>query len=225
MDASNEDIEQFFKEAGWSYSTMEGEDWETRYAGTYSNHVFTVRMTRFWVYFYATLVNKIEESCRLNLFEFLAMLNYKVSFAKFSIDKSNRVCIGVEVPRENLQPSVFKDALNTLSYMVDEHFRELLNTATDPAYVPSLKREEASSDNSSTSLTTATDDDVDWSELLSLNTDDSDDDDDTTNADNDLDDDDLADDDLADDNLTPDDVTATTGSDSEGQTTPPATAA
>jgi|GEM_PF-3325641 len=188
MDATAEDIERFFADAAWSHSRLEGEDWETRYSGTHTNQVFTIRMTRFWVYFYATLINKIEESCRHNTYEFLVMLNYKISFGKFSIDKSNRICLGVEVPRENLQSSVFKDALNTISYLIDEHFRELLNVATDPAYVTSLKREEQEAGSTTTQPTAsaANDEDVDWSDDdLDDDLDSDDDDEPTTSAAND----------------------------------------
>ncbi len=168
-DASREDIEQFFADAGWSYHRLEGEDWETRYSGTYTNQVITVRMAQYWVYFYATLINRVDESCRNKMFEHLAMLNYKVSFGKFSIDKSNRICLGIEVPRENLQSSVFKDALNALSYLIDEHFRELLNIATDPDYVSRLKQEHESGAAAATPPVPASggdsaDEDVDWSD-------------------------------------------------------------
>jgi hypothetical protein len=167
-DASREDIEQFFADAGWSYHRLEGDDWETRYSGSYTNQVITVRMTQYWVYFYATLINRVDEANRTKMYEHLALLNYKVSFGKFSVDKSNRICLGVEVPRENLQPSVFKDALNALSYLIDEHFRELLNLATDPEYVSKLKLEqEGQTASTSTPTTAATiidsaDEDVDW---------------------------------------------------------------
>ncbi len=168
-DASREDIEGFFGDAGWSYHRLEGEDWETRYSGTYTNQVITVRMTQYWVYFYATLINRIDEACRSKMFEHMAMLNYKVSFGKFSIDKSNRLCLGVEVPRENLQASVFKDALNALSYLIDEHFRELLNIATDPDYVSRLKVEQEGGGAAAVAPTLAAssdsaDEDVDWSD-------------------------------------------------------------
>lgn len=168
-DATREEIEGFFGDAGWSYHRLEGEDWETRYSGTYTNQVITVRMTQYWVYFYATLINRIDEACRSKMFEHMAMLNYKVSFGKFSIDKSNRLCLGVEVPRENLQASVFKDALNALSYLIDEHFRELLNIATDPDYVSRLKIEQeggaaAAVAPTVTASTDSADEDVDWSD-------------------------------------------------------------
>ncbi len=174
-DASREDIEGFFGSASWSYHRLEGDDWETRYSGTHTNQVITVRMSQYWVYFYATLINRIDEACRSKMYEHMAMLNYKVSFGKFSIDKSNRLCLGVEVPRENLQSSVFKDALNALSYLIDEHFRELLNIATDPDYVSRLKIEQQSS-GSPTAITppvTTTsdnaDEDVDWSDEAEAN--------------------------------------------------------
>ncbi len=167
-DASREEIETFFADAGWSYHRLEGDDWETRYSGTYTNQVITVRMTQYWVYFYATLINRVDEACRSKMFEHLAMLNYKVSFGKFSIDKSNRICLGVEVPRENLQSSVFKDALNAISYLIDEHFRELLNIATDPDYVSRLKLEQESGAAMPPSTIAAAsdnaDEDVDWSD-------------------------------------------------------------
>jgi Putative bacterial sensory transduction regulator len=168
-DASREDIETFFEDTGWSYHRLEGEDWETRYSGTYTNQVITVRMTQYWVYFYATLINRVDEACRSKMFEHLALLNYKVSFGKFSIDKSNRICLGVEVPRENLQSSVFKDALNAISYLIDEHFRELLNIATDPDYVSRLKLEQESggaviSPPAIIATTDSADEDVDWSD-------------------------------------------------------------
>lgn len=173
-DASCEDIEQFFADAGWAYHRLEGDDWETRYSGAYTNQVITVRMTQYWVYFYATLINRIEESCRNKMFEHLALLNYKVSFGKFSLDKSNRICLGVEVPRENLQSSVFKDSLNALSYLIDEHFRELLNLATDPEYVSKLKLEQDGQTTTPPATTTPStsgdtaDEDVDWGDEVEV---------------------------------------------------------
>ncbi len=172
-DASPEDMERFFQQIGWTAARVGDADWEVRYRGDVRDWIFYVRMTEYWVFFYATVLNKIKDDCRLNVYEHIGLLNYKVSLAKYSINATMGISLGVELPRENLTfASMVNDALAALSINADEQYLELVNLANDPARVSSLHTQrEAEAAAAAASLATAApnpptpaeDTDVDWS--------------------------------------------------------------
>ncbi len=139
-DATVEDMNRFFQEAGWTARPSGETSWELGYQGNANNWMFSVNMTEYWVYFYCTILNHFKEECRANIYEHLALLNYKISFGKFGATPDGRITLGVELPRENLKAaSMVKDALNTLAYNADEQYLELINIANDPSKVSSLR--------------------------------------------------------------------------------------
>ncbi len=163
-DASAEDMERFFHEIGWTAAKVGDTDWEVRYRGDVRDWIFYVRMTEYWVFFYATVLNKIKDECRCNVYEHLGLLNYKISLAKYSINASLGVSLGVELPRENLKAaSMVNDALAALSINADEQYLELVNLANDPARVSSLRTQLEAAAAASSAATAAEDTDVDWS--------------------------------------------------------------
>jgi hypothetical protein len=168
-DASAEDMERYFQEISWTAAKVGDNDWEVRYRGDVRDWIFYVRMTDYWVYFYATVLNKIKDECRPNVYEHIGLLNYKISLAKYSINSNQGVSVGVELPRENLKfASMINDALGALSINADENYLELVNLANDPSRVSSLRptpEAEATTGDSATSPTppTTEDTDVDWS--------------------------------------------------------------
>lgn len=166
-DASAEDMERFFHEIGWTAAKVGDTDWEVRYRGDVRDWIFYVRMTDFWVYFYATVLNKIKDECRPNVYEHIGLLNYKISLAKYSINSNQGVSVGVELPRENLKfGSMINDALGALSINADENYLELVNLANDPTRVSSLRPKpeaETPAAPAAPATNTTEDTDVDWS--------------------------------------------------------------
>lgn len=170
-DASPEDMERFFQEIGWTAGRVGETDWEVRYRGDVRDWLFYVRMTEYWIFFYTPVLNKIKDECRLNVFEHIGLLNYKINLAKYSINASFGVSLGVELPRENLKfSSMVNDALAALSINADEQYLELVNLANDPTRVSSLRTQieadaaAASATPEAPSAPPPTEDtDVDWS--------------------------------------------------------------
>jgi hypothetical protein len=171
-DASAEDMERYFQEVGWTAAKVGDSDWEVRYRGDVRDWIFYVRMTDYWVYFYATVLNKIKDECRPNVYEHIGLLNYKVSLAKYSINSNQGISVGVELPRENLKfASLVNDALGALSINADENYLELVNLANDASRVSSLRPKPEAETPPSSDATSASpppaaaseDTDVDWS--------------------------------------------------------------
>jgi hypothetical protein len=167
-DTTAEDMERFFQEIGWTASLVGDTDWEVRYRGDVRDWIFYVRMTEYWVFFYTPVLNKIKDECRLNVYEHIGLLNYKVNLAKYSINSNMGISLGVELPRENLKAaSVVNDAFAALSINADEQYLELVNLANDPTRVSSLHTQleaEAAASSAATPTATAGEDaDVDWS--------------------------------------------------------------
>jgi hypothetical protein len=171
-DTTAEDMERFFQEIGWTASLVGDTDWEVRYRGDVRDWIFYVRMTEYWVFFYTPVLNKIKDECRLNVYEHIGLLNYKINLAKYSINATFGVSLGVELPRENLKfSSMVNDALAALSINADEQYLELVNLANDPTRVSSLRTQieaDAAAAASTTPAATpaampAEDTDVDWS--------------------------------------------------------------
>lgn len=174
-DASAEDMERFLHEIGWTAAKVGDSDWEVRYRGDVRDWIFYVRMTEFWVLFYATVLNKIKDECRPNVYEHIGLLNYKISLAKYSINANFGISLGVELPRENLKfSSMVNDALAALSINADEQYLELVNLANDLTRHSSLRAQiEADADAAAASSaapatpttppSAAEDTDVDWS--------------------------------------------------------------
>ncbi|GEM_PF-2317121 len=135
---TREDIERFFNEAGWKFSKSD-DDWEVRYRGDVRDWIYYVRLTDYWLYFYATVLNKVRDECKPALHEHIGYLNYKINLGKYSINNSGGISLGVELPRENMQQSQLSDALAALSINSDEQYIELLNLANEPGKVSSLR--------------------------------------------------------------------------------------
>lgn len=134
-------IHRFFETYGWRYDFEEStKTWHTGFRGDTSNFNIFVHLTENWLYFTITpFVNApADQACEATLHRFLLRLNHAINMAKFSLDSDGDVVLTVELPTENLDYSEFADGLNALSFYADAHYLEVLNSAKDPDYEPSL---------------------------------------------------------------------------------------
>jgi hypothetical protein len=134
-------IHRYFETYGWRYDFEETtKTWHTGFRGDTSNFNIFVHLTENWLYFTITpFVNApADPACEGTLHRFLLRLNHAINMAKFSLDSDGDVVLTVELPTENLDYSEFADGLNALSFYADAHYLEILNSAKDPDYQPSM---------------------------------------------------------------------------------------
>ena len=75
--------------------------------------------------------------------EHLLRLNHRINMAKFMLDDDDDVGLTVEMPIFDLQVGEFEDALRACCIYADENYVELMNLATNPNAVSSLKPQPA----------------------------------------------------------------------------------
>src|SRR3954471_13833627 len=139
-----ETIESYFKQLDWPFQRKDEHNWSTGYKGDVYTFTFFVRTTDDWLYVYVPFNQvRINPAARNNLNEHLLRLNYRRSMTKFMVDDDDDVGLTVEIPYANLQVEEFNDALLACCTYADGNYVELMNIATNPNAVSSLKPQPA----------------------------------------------------------------------------------
>lgn len=137
-------IEEYFQKLEWPFEKMDDHNWQSGYKGETFTFNFFVRTDENWLYVYAPFPVKIKAEARANMYEHLMRLNYRINMAKFMLDNDGDVGLTVEVPNENMQLSLFEDALRAVCFYMDDSYAELVNLATNAKAESSLKIHPAS---------------------------------------------------------------------------------
>ena len=115
----------------WPFDRLDETTWRSGFRTDATQFRFFVRLTDNWIYLtiipFVTLPD--DDASLLKLFRRLLELNREITLAKFAIDK-NDVVLTVELPTESMQPSLFKDGLDALSFYANGHHKELVELST-----------------------------------------------------------------------------------------------
>ena len=136
-------IESYFEQLDWPFTRRDEHNWATGYKGEVYTFNFYVRTTDTWLYVYVPFQVNVKPEARSNFLEHVLRLNHRINMAKFMLDDDDDVGLTVEMPSTDLQVGEFEDALRAVCIYADENYVELMNLATNPNAVSSLKPQPA----------------------------------------------------------------------------------
>jgi hypothetical protein len=134
MAITQEKMQEYFEQYGWTYQPAGESDFRTGFRGDVSSFRILVRIAGDWVYFSIApfVVTPKDAECERKLYKHLLKLNHEMNMAKFTVDSDGDVILTVELPSENLDYSEFSDALGALAYYADDNYAQVFILAHVP---------------------------------------------------------------------------------------------
>jgi hypothetical protein len=138
---SNETVEQYFGEYGWTFETLQDGVWRTGFRGENGFFTIFIRLTDAWLYMTISpfVPAPTDEICKVQAFEAMLHFNRDMNLAKFVLDEDEDITLTVELPIAALLYPVFAEGLTALAYYADDVHDEMLEISTDRTAISRFK--------------------------------------------------------------------------------------
>lgn len=135
-----ETIKGFLDKYGWKYDGLSDNTIVSGFMGEKSKFTLFVKADDDWLILsISPFVGGLKPECSVNIFKYLAQLNFHATLVKFSVDDKNNILLTVELPANGLTFESFVTSLEALCFYADDQHQVIANLATNPnAEFPAL---------------------------------------------------------------------------------------